>query len=219
MSLADVAESGAGIFVRPSDRGRTWQVNMDPDSKIVWSWPETSTSARLVVTSFVENAVSAYDIERSAGADVYEWTRPQPTEPTAEGEYLYDLTLTIYAGETVLQREAARVVYLPSTIRLCTPESAEWKMVPARKGGRIFAYDAAWANASADAATISLAAEGLSSPLLFDLAGISGWEPVSLARRLDPIPDAFTISLAFDEETAYAASLRRKIIGTVVLVR
>ena len=34
-----------GIFVRPSDNARTWQVNVAPDSPIVWSWPDASTSA------------------------------------------------------------------------------------------------------------------------------------------------------------------------------
>ena len=203
-----------GIFVRPSDNGRTWQVNVDPAAPIVWSWPEAATSARLVVTSYVERAATVYDINRTEGADRYEWTLPPPSVSSVEGEYLYDLSLTLFNGSTVLQREFARVVYLPSSFPLVPAGSAAWCSF---RNERIFPYDAAWKDAeAAEEVAVSFTAAGV-SPKMFALAGLSGWEPLSLSRRFgSPAPESFASTLLFDGEDAYETDLWRVPKGLVL---
>ena len=214
--LSCAAFGDSGIFVRPSDNGRTWQVNVDPDRPIVWSWPEEATSARLVVTSYVEKAVFVYDIDREENADFHEWMFGKPDAVSAESEYLYDLSLTIFGGETVLQRESARVVCLPQAFSLVPAGTAGWRDIAAE---RIFPYDAVWNGAQqAEGTAVSFATEGV-SPETFALAGISGWEPLSLSRRFDPLPEFFSAALVFGDETACEASLRRVPKGFVLMVR
>lgn len=213
--LSATAWGDGGIFVRPSDNGRTWQVNVDPAEPIVWSWPEAATSARLVVTSYVERTAAVYDINRTEGADRYEWTLPPPRVNSVEGEYLYDLSLTVFNGQTVLQREFARVAYLPASFSLVPSGTAEWRDI---RNERIIPYDADWkdAEAAGDVA-VSFAAEG-GSPEVFALAGLSGWEPLSLSRRFSPVPEFFSSTLLFDGEDAYEAHLRRVPKGFVLML-
>ena len=213
LSVAALADGG--IFVRPSDNGRTWQVNVDPDRPIVWSWPEEATSARLVVTSLVEKSVSVYDIEREEGAGIHEWTLPKPSADSAENEYLYDFSLTIFGGEKVLERESARVVCLPTVISLVPSGTAEWRDIATE---RIFPYDAAWNAEDANDAAVSFAAQGV-SPQVFALAGFSGWEAMSLSRRFDPLPEFFSAALVFGGETACEASLRRVPKSFILFIR
>ena len=204
-----------GIFVRPSDNARTWQVNVAPDSPIVWSWPDASTSARLVVTSFVEKTSAVYDIVRDEDSDSHEWGLPRSSAVTAEGEYLYDISLTIFGGEKVLQREFARIAYLPDTFSLLPAGTAQWRDITEE---RIFPYDAAWNGGQSESVAVSFSAEGF-SPAMFVLPGKSGWEPMALARRFSSMPEYFSSAFIVDDETVYEAYLRRLPKGMVLVVR
>ena len=211
--VAAANADSAGILVRPSDRGRVWQVSYAPDEPITWLWPAKATAAQLVVTSHVEKTVRTYDIVRGTGEDLGAWTRPVPAA-TAANEFLYDLALTFLAGETALRTDAARIAILPESFTVRVPETEAWTKV---RDERIVPYDTAWTNEAVSAASLDLAIDGASASV--PLAGESGWEPMDLQWRLGSRTGDLSATLSFNDEQFADAALQRVLPGFFFIVR
>ena len=216
LAAATICHADAsGLTVRASASGRTWQVSHAPTDPIVWVWPDGATAATLSVTSYVgRTSVSTFSFTRENGAETGTWSLP-----AGSGERLYDLALEILSGEKVLENLYGRVVVLPQTIDVIPTNSTSWVAVSERSP-RPMAYDAAWTtNGTAESAALTLAMVG-GSPVQVPLGGISGFEPLSLTRRLGKVAGPFTAELAFDgDEAIYSLQLLRIFPGIVLNFR
>ena len=219
MALVAAAAGGddAGLIVRTSASGRTWQVSWAPAEPIVWVWPDKATAATLTVTSYVgRTSVAVFDIARETGAETGGWTLPVPARPTASGEYLYDLALAIRNGTKTIETLSARVVVLPEAFDLLVADSGAWRNVSDRDA-RPIPYDAAWATNGAPLALAFTPEDG--ETVSVALAGTSGWEPPDLRARLGDWNGPFTAVLAFDGTDVFSAALVRRLPGLALKFR
>ena len=204
------APTGDGVIVRSPDHGRTWQVLLEPDEPLRWTWTDKSTTATLTVTSHLGRVSSATcRIERAAGEDTGSWTFEAPA-----GESLHDMVLTLYAGTRAVETYAARIVVLPKSFNVLPAGSSSWRCV---KGGtpRPVPYDAAWQTNALDAFVLS----GGGVTMSHALDGTSGFEPLDLYGVLGDWYGPFTAALASGEETVSAAELVRRAYGMMLKFR
>lgn len=215
LAAAAVCRADAeGITVRPSESGRIWQVSYAPEEPIRWAWPSEATAATLTVTSYVgRTSVATFQIARQGDEDTGAYQLP-----SCGREHMFDLALSVFAGEKEIETQFARVVVLPSQIDVIPEGSKAWTTVRDREP-RPVAYDTAWAEAPANSAALSMTQGGASQDL--PCAGTSGFEPLDLVSRLDRHADVFSLSLVFDdtEATAFYADLLRTFPGMTFSVR
>lgn len=204
-----------GITVRPSGvGGRIWQVSYAPDEPIKWPWVGESTSARLTVVSYsVRTKTKVHEIER--GEDEYFGSYQLPA---SDKEQLFDLEVSIRAGEKELEAFSARVAVLPAKIDVLVEGSDAWKTVRDRSP-RPVAYDAAWKDSTAESTVFSMTHASVQQD--FPMSGISGFEPLDMTTRLGNQGGDFSVALTFDhdEEPTFTADLRRVFPGLQLSIR
>lgn len=212
--LAEDAAISNAVEIRPSEHGRSWQVMQATDGCVSWVWPNGATAARIVVTSYVNKLrTKTFDVVREADAELGTLALPGAAEGT--GEKLFDLVLTLFAGESELDVLTARVAVLPKSFDLQVPGSAAWKEVLA---DRIVPYDREWSEGGTEAALSLAAADKLAE---IPLPGDSGFAPLCLKRNIGSYRGDFTASLSYDgaAEPLYAADLVADGWGLLMIMR
>ena len=128
-AAANMVSAEDGITVRPSGvGGRIWQVSYAPNEPVKWPWVGESTSARLTVVSYSgRTKTTVHEIKREEGEYFGSYQLP-----TDEKEQLFDLEVSILAGEKELETLSARVAVLPKKINVLVEGSDAWKTVRGR---------------------------------------------------------------------------------------
>jgi hypothetical protein len=214
-AAASMTAATDGITVRPSGvGGRIWQVSYAPNEPVKWPWVGESTSARLTVVSYSgRTKTTVHEIEREEGEYFGSYQLP-----TDEKEQLFDLEVSILAGEKELETLSARVAVLPKKINVLVEGSDAWKTVRDRSP-RPIAYDAAWKDPTAESTVFSMSQGDVKQD--FPMMGISGFEPLDMTTRLGTQGGEFTVALTFDddEDATFTADLRRVFPGLQLSIR
>lgn len=150
--FAVVSAVAAGATILPASDTRVWQTVFDPSQPLTWRWEDSATSATLTVSNLLSGAkASAVEIERVDGAVNGTYALDYPAGAVSCGEALYDVVLAqLDEGGTVLDSQTARLAYLPGSF----PVVAE-RRLGRMESARIAAYDSAWTDTTADAASAS----------------------------------------------------------------
>lgn len=201
------------ITVFPESEGRIWQTVVDSSAPIEWPWEGGADAARLVIASHWDGAVTTATVARATGArrGAYDGVAAGTLGAPAGEERLYSLVLEQLAGETVVAAETARLAYVPGvaggTITVRNARSANWSRT--KSPSVLLAYDRAWTNETASAASAALDVSGAA----LDLAGTSGYEPFA------PRQEGDALTLSFDGADAWHADLRLLALGMMLLFR
>ena len=201
------------INVRNADAARTWQVNLSPGEPIGWPWGEAD-AATLVVSNAVEKTERYYQVSRSGDEPFGSCTIDLPSDAAA-CEYVLILSLTLTAEEAEVGRMNARVANLPDAFAVNRVGGKDWRRLTRP---RVFAYDAEWTGAEAEAAELTLAAGDQTEGV--PLAGIAGYDVIDPEGVLgDGFSGLFRAALSFDGSEAFASDLRFGIPGFLLMLK
>lgn len=212
-AVSTFAAESAAINVRNADAARTWQVNLSSGEPIAWPWGEAD-AATLVVSNAVEKTEKSYRVSRSGDEPFGSCAIELPFD-AATCEHVLVLSLTLTAEEAEVGRMDARIAYLPDVFAVNRAAGKDWRRLTRP---RVFAYDAEWTGAEAEAAELTLAAgdqmEGV------PLAGIAGYDVIDPEGVLgDGFSGSFRAALSFDGSEAFASDLRFGIPGFLLLFK
>ena len=158
--LAVACSSAVAETVATPDNGILWQAVRNPASPIEWRWEgEDVTSARVTIASPMDGTTFApIDVVRTDAALYGSVTLPGVR--TAGREYLYDLTLELLAGDTVVQTQTARLVVLPDTAQVDAPAALGKRFV---EGAALYSYNRRWDERATGDATVTVQGEQASA--------------------------------------------------------
>lgn len=218
-ACALLATGGAGILhaelVRSAENGRIWQVNLVPDEPIRWAWLTGADTAKLTVSNQCAQTVTEHVVTTN-GAVFGSLALDVPAKPL---EQVYTIRIEQYyrhgqANEKRLSSESARIAYLPG-IHGKTIDVVSAKHVRQVENPAVFAYDSAWASASAAATEASVAwnpADGAVGARA--LEGTSGYDTVAL----EPFKKT-NLTLSFDDTPCWSANVLNGTLGLMLLFR
>ena len=214
-----LATGGAGVLhaelVRSAENGRIWQVNLAPDEPIRWAWITGADTAKLTVSNQCTQTETEYVVATN-GALFGSLALNVPAEPL---EQVYTVWIEQYyrhgqANEKRLSSESARIAYLPG-IHGTAIDVMSAKHVRQAENPAVFAYDSAWASASAAATEASVAwnpADGAAGARA--LEGTSGYDTVAL----EPFKNT-NLTLSFDDTPCWSADVLNGTFGLMLLFR
>ncbi len=203
--------SAEGILVRTMEDGRFWQTCLDPSAPLVWPWVIGAESAMLTVSNLTSETVMVATVMRDGDAAYGQFTMDIPQLPV---ERLFFVALEQSADDVVLQRDAARIAYIPGVgggaITVRAAKASVWRQ---SEKVAVFAYDERWANGDISEALVSwTSGDGASgSRTLADTSGY-GIHPLSGGTWTN-------LSLMFDGVSVASASLTPWHGGLLVVIR
>ena len=199
--LAATVAHGATTVRAKADR-RVWQTVRAPSAPLAWPWESGADSARLSLSNRMTRTATTHVVEKS-GDDLYGSFSVTPPAPGEEAFYLAELVL--FSGGDEVARYSADLAYVNGvagrTLDLKPRSSKDWRRF---SSPRLSSYDAAWSNATASAASATLAltdANGATSSI--ETPGASGYAVIASS-----VPGECRFDLGFDADPAvWTASL------------
>ena len=207
----EASVESAPILVRGSDNARVWQTDFSPEEPIEWYWGK-ATVAELSVTDYGKDRTVVHTVTRVPETTYGSFALALPADFAQGGERLYDLSLTLKQGETVLSTQTARIARVHDVdgqgVNVKASSDADWGTL---SGSGILAYDAAWSAEPQGAAAFVVGGE---PGRVVDLPGTSGYAPLNL--RAEGSAD---VTLRFGETDYATAHLSRIVFGMVLIFR
>ena len=195
LALHSHAAVSPAIMVRGSGSMRLWQTAFSPDEPLRWLWRE-SDEATVVVSNVLSGVSSEYVVSRSGVEPCGGISLPLPEDVAVE--CLFDVNVTLFSEDKIVESKVARVAVLPScreggSCRLPDANSKSWyRLDDIRLGG----FDAAWFGAMSSTATLETTPVSGKQGSVYEFPSDSGYFPVNV-RKLFGSPTGGTLELSF----------------------
>lgn len=197
------------VDVVPADNARIWQAYHPSDGLVKWAWG-SADAAVLSVSNCLDRSSSSRTL--AASGPVGSWTIPVSSETV---DAVYDLTLVLKRGDSLLDTKFARVV-VPARkwTLLGDPSNRSWTRV--KDDTKLFVYDRSWYPGAEAAATASYRLDYGRTSRIVDLPSAAGGYGVLDTTAVNEYQ--FSASLLFDSRLCARAELNKS-LGLVIILR
>lgn len=197
------------VDVVPSDNARIWQAYHPADRLVNWTWG-SADAAVLTVSNCLDRTTSRLSL--AASGTVGTWTIPASPE-TADA--VYDLTLVLKRGETILDTKRARIaVPARKWTLLGNPSDRSWTQV--KDNTKLFVYDRSWYPDAADTATAAYRLDYGRTSRAVGLPSAAGGYGVLDTTSVNEYQ--FSASLLFGSRLCASADLNKS-LGLLIIFR